>query len=73
MTTPLPRTLRWSTDAEARLSRIPSFVRGVVARRLEEFARERGVEEITVELMSEVRREMPVDFSKARPFFLREQ
>jgi radical SAM protein with 4Fe4S-binding SPASM domain len=73
MTEPLARTLRWSADAEARLSRIPSFVRGVVARRLEEFALEHGVEEITVALMSEVRREMPVDFSKARPFFLREQ
>jgi radical SAM protein with 4Fe4S-binding SPASM domain len=72
MTAPLARTLRWSADAEARLSRIPSFVRGVVARRLEEFARARGASEITVDLMSEVRREMPVDFSKARPFFLRE-
>jgi radical SAM protein with 4Fe4S-binding SPASM domain len=73
MATPLPRTLRWSADAEARLARVPSFVRGVVARRLEEFAQKRGMAEITVELMSEVRREMPLDFSKARPFFLREQ
>jgi AdoMet-dependent heme synthase len=73
MTTPPPRTLRWSAEAEARLARIPSFVRGVVASRLEAFARDRGVAEITVDLMSEVRREMPVDFSKARPFFLREQ
>ena len=73
MTTPLPRTLRWSAEAEARLARIPSFVRAVVASRLEAFARDRGVAEITVDLMSEVRRDMPVDFSKARPFFLREQ
>jgi radical SAM protein with 4Fe4S-binding SPASM domain len=73
MAAPLPSTVRWSADAEARLAHVPSFVRGVVARRLEEFAQKRGVEEITVELMSEVRREMPVDFSKARPFFLREE
>ena len=73
MTTPPPRTLRWSAEAEARLARIPSFVRAMVASRLEAFARDRGVAEITVDLMSEVRRDMPVDFSKARPFFLREQ
>jgi radical SAM protein with 4Fe4S-binding SPASM domain len=73
MTAPPPRTLRWSAGAEARLARIPSFVRGVVARRLEEFARERGAEEITEEMMGQVRRTMPVDFSKARPFFLREE
>ena len=63
-------TLRWSADAEARISRIPSFVRGVVVRRLEDYARERGIAEITVELMSEVRRSMPIDFSKRQPFFL---
>jgi radical SAM protein with 4Fe4S-binding SPASM domain len=69
---PAVRTLRWSADAEARLRRIPSFVRGVVARRLEDYARDRGVSEITPELMQEVRRTMPVDFSKRRPFFLGE-
>jgi hypothetical protein len=62
--------LRWSAEATARMARVPSFVRGVVTRRLEDFARERGVTEVTVELMREVRRTMPVDFSKARPFFL---
>ncbi len=69
---PPPTSIRWSADAEARMSRIPSFVRGVVARRLEDFARERGHDEVTIDLMSEVRREMPIDFSKVRPFFLRE-
>jgi radical SAM protein with 4Fe4S-binding SPASM domain len=68
----LPSTLRWTPDAEARLARIPSFVRGVVASRLEEYARARGASEITVELMQSVRRDMPVDFSRRRPFFLRE-
>jgi radical SAM protein with 4Fe4S-binding SPASM domain len=66
------RTLRWTPEAEARLARIPSFVRGVVASRLENHARERGMTEITAELMGEIRRAMPLDFSKARPFFLGE-
>jgi radical SAM protein with 4Fe4S-binding SPASM domain len=64
------RALRWSPEAEVRLQRIPSFVRGVVTRRLEEYATERGLGEVTAELMSEVRRAMPIDFSKRRPFFL---
>jgi radical SAM protein with 4Fe4S-binding SPASM domain len=63
-------TLRWTPDAEARLRRIPSFVRGVVVRRLEDYARARGRSEITPELLREVREAMPIDFSRRRPFFL---
>jgi radical SAM protein with 4Fe4S-binding SPASM domain len=70
---PARPALRWSSEAQARLQRIPSFVRGVVVQRLEKYARERDLEEITVELMAEVRRAMPVDFSKRAPFFLGEQ
>ena len=70
---PAIRALRWTPEAEARLARIPSFVRGVVAGRLEDYARRQGVFEITVELMAEVRRAMPVDFSVKRPFFLGEE
>lgn len=64
--------LAWAPDAEERMRRIPSFVRGVVVSRVEAFARERGHAEITVELLQEVRRAMPVDFSRRRPFFLRD-
>jgi hypothetical protein len=67
-----PRTLVWSAEAESRMKRVPSFVRGVVMRRLEEFARERGATEITVDLLRDVREAMPVDFSRRRPFFLDE-
>jgi radical SAM protein with 4Fe4S-binding SPASM domain len=63
-------TLEWTAEATARLQRIPSFVRGVVSERLEKFARERGYQVIDLEVMAEVRREMPVDFSKRLPFFL---
>ncbi len=62
--------LVWSGAARARLDRIPSFVRGVVMRRVEDWARERGLREVTPELLTEIRSAMPVDFSKQRPFFV---
>ena len=64
-------TLPWSPEAEERMRRVPSFVRGVVTSRVESFARERGHEVVDLEVMAEVRRSMPVDFSKRLPFFLR--
>ena len=54
-------------------SRSPSFVRGVVTRRVEDFARRNGYSVVDLEVMAEVRRKMPVDFSKRLPFFLRER
>jgi hypothetical protein len=63
-------TLRWSPEAEARMRRIPSFVRGVVTRRLEDYARAAGRTEVTVEMLRAVRERMPIDFSRRRPFFL---
>lgn len=62
----------WTPEARERLERVPSFVRGVVARRVEDFARRRGYRTVDVEAMAEVRRSMPVDFSKRLPFFMRE-
>ncbi|MBI4519971.1 MAG: radical SAM protein [Gemmatimonadetes bacterium] len=67
---PAAPALRWSAAARQRLERVPSFVRGVVTARLEQYAQERGHTEVTVELMEEVRRNLPIDFSKKRPFFL---
>ena len=52
------------------MRRIPSFVRGVVTRRMEDFARKQGKSEITLEMLKEVRSSMPVDFSKRKPFFV---
>jgi radical SAM protein with 4Fe4S-binding SPASM domain len=63
------RGLPWTPGASARIERIPSFVRGVVVRRIEEFARRRGDAVVTEEVMRDVRRAMPVDFSKRTPFF----
>jgi radical SAM protein with 4Fe4S-binding SPASM domain len=62
-------TLSWAPEAEARLRRIPSFVRGVVMERVETYARRRGMTRVTLELMREVRQKLPVDFSRRAPFF----
>jgi len=64
--------LVWTADARARVERIPSFVRGVVMGRVEDWARRQGRREITAELLAEVRSAMPVDFSKRKPFFIAE-
>jgi len=64
--------LTWSPAATERLQKIPSFVRGVVVSRIESFAKERGLSTITPELLGEIRKAMPIDFSKRKPFFLRE-
>lgn len=64
--------LRWSDAARARLERIPSFVRGVVMQRVEDWARARGIHEVTAELLTEIRSAMPIDFSKRKPFFVSE-
>jgi hypothetical protein len=42
-----------------------------VTRRVETYARERGHARVTLELLDEVRRSLPVDFSRRKPFFLR--
>ena len=62
--------LAWSEVARARMARIPSFVRGVVMQRVEEYARQRGLSEVTPEMLSEIRSAMPIDFSKRKPFFV---
>jgi hypothetical protein len=67
---PRAASLAWSEEARARMQRVPSFVRGVVMKRVEDFARERGLEAVSAELLDEIRRRLPVDFSKRRPFFL---
>jgi len=64
------RQMAWDDDARERMNRIPSFVRGVVTARVEAFARERGCDRVTADVLDEVRRAMPVDFARRRPFFL---
>ena len=65
--------LVWSAAARERVARIPSFVRGVVMERVEAWARRQGRREVTPELLAEVRRAMPIDFSKREPFFVTDE
>ncbi|QHV00623.1 ferredoxin:protochlorophyllide reductase (ATP-dependent) subunit B [Synechocystis sp. CACIAM 05] len=43
--------LGWHSSAQAELNKVPGFVRGKVKRNTEKFARERGLSEITLEVM----------------------
>lgn len=43
--------MNWSKDGLAELNRIPGFVRGKVKRNTEKFARDRGIETITAEVL----------------------
>ncbi len=43
--------LNWSKDGLAELNKIPGFVRGKVKRNTEKFARDRGIEQITAEVL----------------------
>jgi hypothetical protein len=68
-------TLTWSAAAQARLQRLPSFARGMVARGVEQYAREQGIYLITPEVMQKVRERAEQRFGRRfsfRPFF-REQ
>ncbi len=70
---PAAPELEWDEGARERMARIPSFVRGVVTKRVETFARDRGHDRVTIEVLEQVRESMPVDFSGRKPFFLRSQ
>jgi light-independent protochlorophyllide reductase subunit B len=43
--------LAWNKEAQGELNKVPGFVRGKVKRNTEKFARERGFQEITLEVM----------------------
>ncbi len=46
---------RWAPESEARLQRVPSFVRGMVKRIYGDWAVQHGIEEITPDVMDEAR------------------
>ncbi len=43
--------MNWTKDAKAELNKVPGFVRGKVKRNTEKFARDRGITEITIEVI----------------------
>lgn len=52
---------RWSAAAQERMTHVPSFVRGMVKRIYGDFARERGIVEITPEVMDRARTELGLE------------
>jgi predicted RNA-binding Zn-ribbon protein involved in translation (DUF1610 family) len=51
-------TLSWTDEAKERMDRIPSFVRSMVQKRIEQYALENSVNEINVTVLEEVREKM---------------
>jgi hypothetical protein len=51
----------WSPDARERLLRVPNFVRGMVKKIYGDYARERGIEEITPDVMDRARTELGLE------------
>ena len=54
-------TVEWTPDAARRLQRVPSFVRGMVHRIYTDWAEERGIEEITPEIMDRARSDLGLE------------
>jgi proto-chlorophyllide reductase subunit len=52
---------RWSPDAQERLARVPTFVRGMVKRIYADYAKERGIVEITTAVMDTARAELGLE------------
>jgi len=50
----IEKQLEWDRAADARMNRIPSFVRGTVAREIEACAREQGLSRVTEAMLDEV-------------------
>jgi hypothetical protein len=51
----------WTADAQERLSRVPSFVRGMVKKIYVDYAKERGIAEITPAIMDTARAELGLE------------
>lgn len=51
----------WDADANDRLTRVPSFVRGMVKRIYSDYARERGISLITPDVMDRARTDLGLE------------
>ena len=54
-------SLEWSTEARERLERVPNFVRGMVKKIYADYAKERGIAEITPAVMDTARSELGLE------------
>ena len=51
----------WTGEAEARLARVPTFVRGMVKKIYADYAKDRGIAEITPAMMDAARTELGLE------------
>jgi hypothetical protein len=56
-----PGSPRWDAEAAARLARVPSFVRGMVKRIYADWAKERGIAQITTAVMDQARTDLGLE------------
>jgi AdoMet-dependent heme synthase len=54
-----PTTIAWDDAADARMKKVPAFVRGMVVRAVEESCRKNGISRVTVEELERIRARMP--------------
>ncbi len=55
------RSPAWSAEAQERLTRVPGFVRGMVKRIYADYAKDRGIAEITPAVMDTARSELGLE------------
>ncbi|MBD1909369.1 PCP reductase family protein [Leptolyngbya sp. FACHB-8] len=51
----MSNSIAWTPDAEARLKEIPFFVRPAARKKIEKFAQESGITQITVEVYEQAK------------------
>ncbi|MEO1068946.1 MAG: PCP reductase family protein [Cyanobacteria bacterium J06638_6] len=49
--------MEWTADATARLKEIPFFVRPAARKKIEKFAQDKGLSQITVEIYEEAKQQ----------------
>ena len=59
--------IAWEPEAEARMKRVPAFVRGMVVRSVESHCRKNGIATVTVEALEAIRARMPTPKVFGRP------
>lgn len=52
---PMSDAIAWTEDAKARLKEIPFFVRPAARKKIEKFAQEMGIEQITEEVYEQAK------------------
>lgn len=53
----MSNAIQWTADAEARLKEIPFFVRPAARKKIEKFAQDAGITQITVEVYEQAKQQ----------------